>query len=64
MVGQEEQLPTQVLEDQLALSQPEGADCSPTLILAQPGLTLLKVSKFRKQIFLFSFKPKTNEIIF
>ena len=25
---------------------------------------LLKVSKFQKQIFLFSFEPKTNEIIF
>ena len=25
---------------------------------------VLKVSKFRKQIFLFSFEPKTNEIIF
>ena len=24
----------------------------------------LKVSKFRKQFFLFSFEPKTNEIIF
>ena len=25
---------------------------------------LLKVSKFRKQIFLFSFETKTNEVIF
>ena len=27
-------------------------------------LSDLKVSKFQKQIFLFSFEPKTNEIIF
>ena len=46
-----EQLPTQVLADQLTqeplkhfsspwltLSQPDGADCAPTLLLAHPGL--------------------------
>ena len=37
MGGQVEQLPTQVVADQLALSQPEGADCAPTLLLAHPA---------------------------
>ena len=38
MGGQGWQLPTQVLEDQLTLSRPEGADCAPTVLLAQPTL--------------------------
>ena len=40
MGGQNEQLSTQVLADQLTLSQPEGADCAPppTVLLAQPAL--------------------------
>ena len=32
------QFPTQVLADQFSLSQPEGADCAPTLLLAHPAL--------------------------
>ena len=42
MGGQEEQLPTQVLEDQLALSQPEGADCSPNINTCPPWTNFTK----------------------
>ena len=38
MGGQDGQLPTQVLADQLTLSQPEGTDCVPTALLAHPAL--------------------------
>ena len=38
MGGQGGQLPTHVLADQLTLSQPEGADCATTLLLAHPDL--------------------------
>ena len=42
MGGQEEQLPTQVLEDQLALSQSEGADCSPKINTCPPRTNFTK----------------------
>ena len=40
MGGQDGHLPTQVLADQLTLSQSEGADCAPqhTVLLAHPVL--------------------------
>ena len=39
MGGQGGQLSTQVLADQVTLSQPEGADSAPTLLLAHPALS-------------------------
>ena len=38
MGGQGGQLPTQVLADQLTLSQPEGIDCAPHVTTCPPDL--------------------------
>ena len=38
MGGQDRQLPTQVLADQLTLSQPEGADCALHITTFTPAL--------------------------
>ena len=38
MGGQDEQLPTQVLADQLSLSQPEGAGCTLHITTFPPSL--------------------------
>ena len=50
MGGQGGQLPTQVLVDQLILSQPEVADCAPTLLLANPALGSFYVTVCNKRL--------------
>ena len=49
MGGQSGQLPTQVLADQLALYQPEGADCAPSYYYLPT------------QLYLASYAPGTKD---
>ena len=44
MGGQDEQLPTQVLADQLTLSQPKGEDCAPHITTCPPSSRYLLMS--------------------
>ena len=59
MVEQGGQLPTHVLADQLILSQPEGADCAPTLRLAHQtlGSFLRHWSEVASGMYVFQFLP-------